>query len=563
MILPIAAGAAFAIYHYTRMQKNRSGELNTGEAGDVHGPMPPTSSTPFPDTRQPVANEALMKQLTGRVERANQLESRQPRAYAAILTLLRKILDDFPPIVQESLPPDGQELLRQTAAKLKRLEGELEKAADASLGDLATRADALFAEGKINEGLAVFDSLPTELQTPRSRARLRTLRDECRPRAVAAFALVDAKGKQLVEQGKLKDAKALYGEYRLCVVPEIAERATKAIETIDQELAKTSVEAVRLARGAYVQEARTILERLAAREYDVARGLVGNALVDSKLAAVREELRGLQHLARIAAEVSTTAGFGAKKLKPGDVFRLGGLGGEVIRADEEKLVLKFGEATTTRRLTELKARDVADLAVKGYGPATAQVEAKLGLFFLAERDYASARKRIENAKAGGIDVAREMDLLDRFAPRACRGCDGAKVVPCPVCQGTGVAQVDRQECPACKGQRGGRCGWCKGDGRLRCANCGGSGRIGPGFVCAECGGTGRAKCSHCGGDGYIKCSKCKGTGTIVTSTPCGRCRGAKTVPCPTCNGAGELPPADLVPPRAEPAAPAPPDREAP
>ncbi len=313
-------------------------------------------------------------------------------------------------------------------------------------------------------------------------------------------------------------------------------------------------EAKRAARALYVKEVKAVLAHLDARELREARNLADAAVVNHDLAPLREETRDLLHLVRTVSEVWASASAGARKLKPGDKVRIGGLGGEVVEVSNDKIAMKIGTVSLARRVTDLRAADVIDFALRGYGAAAPATEAKLGLFLLAERDYEGARKRIGAARADGVDVAREQALLARLAPRECPACKGQTTIPCPDCGGKGIANIERQECDVCKGKGGGPCGYCHAKGRVRCANCNGTGRVLRGALpCNECGGDGMARCSRCRGKGYLECSKCKGTGIFTIVTPCARCRGNRNVSCPQCQGKGILPPSDLVEPEAPPA----------
>ncbi|HUT33615.1 MAG TPA: protein kinase [Planctomycetota bacterium] len=555
LILAVAVVAALAI----ALRPRRGGPRpdSPGEASP-HAVFPPRTSVrpPPPDTSGAVAADGPMRDLLRAVERANKFEEQNPRDYVTLAARLRGVLDEFPPSRRGGLPPDGLDLLRGTEAKLKSVEARIEKALEAEFRERSARADAFLGEGKVNEALSLLDTFPNTLRTGAAVVRLEQLRGQWRRRAMALFDARDAQGKKLAADAQLDEAKALYSPYAACVVPEIAARAKEALQAIEQDYAKKLAEAKALARAAYVKEARAIFGHLDARELREARNLADAAVVSPALAPLRDESKDLQHLVRTVAEVWANAVFGVRKLKPGDKIRLGGLAGEVIEVRDDKVAMKIGNVTLAKRITDLRAADVVELALSGYGASSAATEAKLGLFLLAERDYDGARKRIAAARANGADVAREQALLARFAPHECPTCKGQASIACPDCGGKGIASVERQECDVCKGKGGGPCGYCHAKGRVRCANCNGTGRVLRGALpCNECGGTGWAKCSKCGGDGYLTCAKCKGTGVFTIVTPCARCRGNKSVPCPTCEGKGSLPPPDLVPPPEPPSKP--------
>ncbi|MBM4032675.1 MAG: hypothetical protein FJ291_12930 [Planctomycetes bacterium] len=545
IITAIVLAGAIAVA--LRSRQRPPGDGGTEPIISIGPPSGTATKVRPPDPGPRAAADALMRDLLRAVERANKFEEQNPRDQAGLATRLKGVLDDFPATRRASLPPEGIELLTQTEARLKGINERAEKAVEDELRGRTISAEALLAEGKINEAFALLDTFPNTLRTPGAAARLEELRAAWRKRAIEVFDAREAQARKLLGDGRLDEAKALYAPFLSCVVPEIAARAKEALRAIEQDMAVKLAEAKRQARAAYVKEARAIMESLDARELREARNLADAAVVSPALAPLREEARDLQHLVRIVAEVWANAALGVKKLKQGDKVRLGGLGGEVVDVTDDKVAIRIGNVTTAKRVTELRASDVVEFALRGYGAASPQTDAKLGIFLLAERDYEGARKRIEAARAEGVDVAREQTLLARFAPQECPGCKGAKGVNCPDCGGKGVADIERQQCDACEGKGGGRCGYCHGKGRVRCDTCGGTGRR-IGMFCNECGGTGSARCKRCGGDGHLKCSKCKGTGIFTIVTPCARCRGAKSVPCPKCDAKGSLPPPDLTPP---------------
>lgn len=553
-----AAGILLAVGVLAVVALSRgSGARPQGKGTDllpaVAPPATPMRVVPPDPTPRVTPGEALMRDLTRAIERANRFEEQNPRDLAEVAARLRAVLDEFPPARRVGLPAEGTELLKQTEGKLRDIEGRIAKAVDGELQDRSSRADALLDAGKISEALALLDTFPNALRTPAAATRLDELRNQLHKRAVEHFNTRDAQGKKLLAEGELSQAKALYVAYAACAVEEIAARAKQALKSIEEDYTKKLAEAQRAARGLYVKEAKAIFAHLDARELREARALADAAVVNPALAPLREETKDLQHLVRCVAEVWASAGAGAKRLRPGDKVRIGGFAGEVVEATEDRIALKMGAVSFAKRLADLRASDLVELALRGYGSASAHTEAKLGLFLLAEHAYDEARRRIESARGSGMDVARELALLARFSPQECPACKGTKSIPCPDCAGRGAASIEQQECDVCKGKGGGPCGYCKAKGRLRCSNCGGTGRIAGGaFVCPECA-NGWVRCSRCGGTGHLKCSKCKATGFLTIVTPCARCRGSKTAVCPNCAGKGLLPPPGLVEP-AEPAA---------
>ena len=547
VLIGVAANVGLFLWLYPMLTRRRGPQPPPAAA--VEDPATPEVSTQVavePPPKAPATGEELLAELTGALDAASQFAASNPRDLDGQMGRLRTLLGRFPPERQLQLPPEGRDLLRGAQDRLKGLEGQLERAADEALTALAAKANALLDAGKLNEGLALLDAPPAEARTRPSLDRLDRLRTEAKARATSVFATLDANAKRLIEQDKLDEAKAVYAAYTQCALRPVAARAAEALAALAQKIARGEAEARKLARAAYVAAAKAIIDCLAERDYEKADAMVVAATVKPELKPLADKARSLQHFVRTCKEVWAHVGFGAKKLQPGDTFRLSGLGGKVVRADDSKIELKFGNLVTVKRLTDLKTADLLGLAASSYGTVTPQNDAKVGLFLLAERDYDDAARRIEAARASGVDVTRELDLLARFAPRSCPTCKGAKTIACPDCGGKGYADIDRHDCEVCKGRGGGRCGWCKGTGRLRCTNCGGTGSIMGGFRCMECGGTGWVKCSHCGGDGKITCKACKGTGTITKITPCPTCKGQKSIPCPDCGGEGFLPPPDLV-----------------
>ncbi len=518
--------------------------------------VPRPASRTLPDTSSRVAAaEAMMRELVRAIDSANSFEQQHPHDIAGQAAKLKALLDAYPPARREGLPPDGIDLLERAEARLAALQEQVQKVVERELGERLTRGEALLNAWKVNEAFALLDTFPTTLRTPFATERLAALRAQWTKRAIQLYEFNDADAKALVEQRKLDEAKAIYAGFARCVVPEVAERAKAALDALEQSAPRKVVESRRLGRAAYVREAKAILEQLGARQVREARNLADAAAVNPALAAFREEIGDLQHFVRTVGDVLAAAAVGAKKLRPGDKFRLGGLAGDVIESDGEKLVMRFGNVNVAKRLADLRPADIVDLAIRGYGGPSSALDAKLGLFLLAQRDYEGARKRLDFARANNADVTRELALLARFSPQVCPDCKGAKSVACPDCEGKGVASVERRDCEVCKGKGGGRCGFCHGTGRATCPSCGGSGRSPIGLNCNDCGGRRWVRCRKCGGDGYLTCSACKGTGTVTITTPCARCKGNRTVACARCGGTGSLPPPDLAPPPEAPAKP--------
>jgi len=106
------------------------------------------------------------------------------------------------------------------------------------------------------------------------------------------------------------------------------------------------------------------------------------------------------------------------------------------------------------------------------------------------------------------------------ASGVCQTCWGYRILTCPACKGTGMANRELgQKCPQCGGK-----------GRINCTECGGNGK------CPVCAGKGRiSNCPQCGGKGAIitRCTVCLGTGQC----PCCQNSGV----CPVCKGSGICP----------------------
>ena len=542
--LGIAAHVALFLFLYPRL--SRKPKPRPGTAPATHHAPAPTTAAPAPATSTALSGAELLDQLTRAVAQVNQLESQSPRAYGALTTRLRQILEAFPPDRQAQLPPEGLEMFRQTQSRLQRIEGDLAQAIEADLQERTRRADALLAEGKLDAALGVFGPLPPNIRTPAATARLATLRTRCQTRAAAAFDAIDARGKALLAEGKLAEARALLTPYAACSVASVADRARSALASVKAQEELLGAEARKRAAGLYRKTIVAVLGHLAAHRHEQADKALLAALVAPELKPVYGRLREVQPLVRAASQIWEYARAGARRLQRGEQIRVGGLAGKFVRFQDDQLHLDFGGASSARPIDALRDEEFTDLVRRGCGQVTPQTEAQLGLFFLAVRRYEAARAHIGAAKAKGIDVARELDLLRRFAPRPCADCKGRGTIPCPACGGKGIASSKTITCPVCKGKGGGRCGYCRGTGRMRCDNCNGRGRIGGGPPCLVCGGRGTVRCTHCGGDGHLTCKRCKGTGKLTKTTPCPKCKGEKNISCPTCAGKGTVPPADLA-----------------
>ena len=159
------------------------------------------------------------------------------------------------------------------------------------------------------------------------------------------------------------------------------------------------------------------------------------------------------------------------------------------------------------------------------------------------------------------DVCQECDgtgCAKCKGTKVCQNCAGSGV--CRTCKGTGGLWkiCTGGKCRVCSG--GGKCRTCKGKGSIPCPNCQGNGLASEAHPkpCYFCEGTGHmiSKISHkpvlsmsgnplpcpqCGGKGQITtfvqvtCKTCNGTGTMS----CGTCNGSKL--CSNCSGTGHSP----------------------
>ena len=505
--------------------------------------VPPTPATPHTTTpAADVVPEKLRVAVAGAAESAR----RTPRAFASQIARYRQILADYSGERRRSLSPAGRKAVRDASEELQRLRDAVRTAALAELDQRRARAEALLKRNKVAEALGLFDTLPAELSTPGTAPELERFRDHCRQRALDMFGALDARGQKLVKQGSFEQAKGVYLPAKAWNVPEVTRRVDAAVVGIDRLIADREAGARKNALRAYPATVRTLVERLAARDYDGARKLLDAALVDPKLAPVHARLRPFRELARAAGEVWAHVGAGVKKLEPGALVRIGGLAGKFVRLEGDKVYVQAGAAVVARPLAELRGGEAVTFALSGYGSATPQVSAKIGLFLIAERDYEVARNRLAAAAEKGVNVVLGLGLLRRVAPRLCHTCKGKKAIPCPDCEGKGYTSVDRQRCEPCNGRGWFLCRKCRGRGVMQCGRCGGSGKIAGGFRCMDCGGSGRVDCASCK-KGRVRCKHCKGKGESARYNICERCKGKKQIPCPDCGGKGELPPRDLVP----------------
>ena len=513
----------------------------------------PTTSAPVyvpdvsitPRTSTP-ADDAVAVSLRRALEAAADFASRKPRAYASQIARYRQALDGFGGDKAREMSFAGRRAVLDGRREVQRIRDAARTAALAVLDQRMAHADALLNKGKVAEALRLFDTLPTELRTAGGEDELRKCRQRYQQRAVEAFAALHDRAQTLVAQDKLDQAKSIYATARDWGVPEVTRRVDAAVAEIDAAIADRTAKVTEAAREAYPKTVTTVVERMAARDYAGARKVLDVALVNRELASVHGRLRPFQMLVRSAAEVWAHVKLGVRKLKPGALVRIGGMAGRFERLEGDSITLKAGAAVVARPLAELRGSEAVALAVGGYGNVSPQVEGKVGLFLLAEGDYATARKRLAAAVGKGVDVAYGLDLLGRIAPRPCPTCKGAKTIACPACGGKGYTSVDRQRCERCNGRGWFLCRKCRGRGSLKCARCKGTGTIAGGFRCMSCGGSGRIDCASCT-KGKIRCKHCKGKGERVKYNICTRCKGNKKIPCPTCGGKGHLPPRDLSP----------------
>ena len=514
-------------------------------------PAPVTSAVPVvPKTSAsalPMDDPALLRELQKELDGAVLFARSNPDAYATRLARLERVIDRFSGSRKRRLPEEGHNVLAALQDELARARDAQRKAADDEMSKRRARADERMQAGRIADALAVFDNFPAELSSRDVMSRVRDARDAIRGQALAEFKARDAKAKALIKEGRLEHAKDIYLAVRSWGIRDVKTAATKAIGDIDRLITQRTAAALVGAKEAYPKLVRSLVDLLGQRDYKAARAEIDAALVDTKLASVRERVRIFQELVRGAAEVWAQVGAGAKTLQEGDVVRFGGVAGQYLRIEGDKIYVKIGGGVAARDLRELSSVDAVSLAARALDESAAPVQVKIGLFLIADRDYERARSLLAKAKAAGADASVGFDLLGRIAPRPCPTCDCAKGIACPGCDGNGYTHVQKTKCDSCNGRGWFLCRKCRGSGALVCAQCGGRGTLlGSGFRCLACTGTGRVDCASCT-RGKLRCKKCKADGIVTTYTVCQRCKGKKKIACPKCKAKGYLPPLDLPP----------------
>ncbi len=503
---------------------------------------PPASSTPTPVADDP----ALLREIRKALDDAVAFAANRPTAYASRVARLRRAVGKFTGDKQRRLPREGYGVLLALRNELQRAERALADAAKAEVARRRAQADEHLEAGRVAEALRAFDGFPTDATAETTGADIARARREIRDRALGEFTARDAKAQALVQQDRFDHARDIYLAAKAWSVPAITQKANARLKQIDRLVAQRSAEAQKAARDAYPRLVRELVDRLAERDYETARKVVDTAIVDPKLAPIRDKLRPFQGLVRAAGEVWAQMGAALRKLQPGDTVHLGGIAAEFVRIEDDKVYVQAGSAVAARPFTDFSSRDAVALASSAFGTVTGPTERKLALFLLADRDYRGAREHFARAEKQGVDVAPDLDLMSRIAPRPCMTCHGEKIIDCPTCGGKGYTHAERVQCESCNGRGWFLCRKCRGQGWLHCANCGGTGRITGGFRCMSCYGTGRIDCPSCK-KGRLTCKKCGADGVVTKYTVCDQCKGKKRLPCPKCGGKGFLPPLDLQP----------------
>ncbi len=537
IVLVVAANAAVFAFLYPRLLRR----------GARKGP---TTSQNVPTTATSTATggptKSAMEQLASAAAAIEEFRRRNPLAYASVESQLEALLRRYPPQALLQLPPEGRELVEKLKLTLAETRKRGAAAAERELATRQSRARELVEQGELDAAVALLETFPRGLALRSVVARLKEARDDLRTRALAAFDHQATAAQEHLEEGRYDKARAIYQKFVNCRLEEIAARAREALAAIDEAIAEQRARAERDAALLYRTVAQRVLNFLANHDYERARSVVVEALVEPKLKDHRQKLEDLRWLTSRAAEVWANVHFGLRKLKPGDPLRVGGIACRFVSFDHRVLRVRFGDISATRTLDNLTSADLVGLAVRGYGTLTPSREVNIGLFLLAEREFAAARARLEAARDKGADVQRALDLLDRLARKECPTCGGDKLVPCPKCGGKGYLKKEKARCPACGGRGSLTCRKCRGKGRIKCTNCAGRGRLGE-LPCGVCGGTGWERCPDCGGDGRIRCIRCDGRGYLLRTLPCPDCKGKGKVTCPQCKGRGTLAPPEVAP----------------
>lgn len=291
-----------------------------------------------------------------------------------------------------------------------QLEADLERSNKEALAALVARAEALVAETRYADALALFDKLPPGLAAKGWRERAAAARAAAEKQAREAFLAALARGDTLARSGQTDEAVRAY-EAAGAALPdswraEVAQRIADA-RRAQKELAERARAEREVARLRLLGE---LMDLYRARKYDEAAERL-KGLIETAPAETREELKA--ELAEVAKlqDLWARTDRGASRMV-GQRFVIRGIQGELVAVKGTRLTIRTPGGSFSEEIRNLNADQILALVL----PELTSLEGPVAAarFLIAEGNLEAAAKRLQPLGDVRSDVVALRARLQRF-----------------------------------------------------------------------------------------------------------------------------------------------------
>ncbi|MBI2194276.1 MAG: protein kinase [Planctomycetes bacterium] len=355
------------------------------------------AESPAPPPADPAAGMAA-------IEQASAYRASSPSDYPGQLERFRAVQDAF----------KGTEAASKAAEAAAEVQARWDAEARSALDELNREADALGAQQKYGFALAVFDRFPPSLRAENWEKEMEQRRKVLRDAASDSFRSARDEATRLAAAGQLEAALKALEPALAFEIDEIRAQAEAERTRIGDLLEKARAESEEKALQVVRELMNTLRPILAARDYEKAQAGMDKAARGGLPGPAAQTVASVRASIEQILKLWGTVDLGAKTLKPGEPFSLRGTQGKFVNYQDKKIYIDVGGPQMGRNLAELKLSELVSLAQKAAPAETAQTHLQIALLSIAdrERDADSAKRHIEAAANGGLDVAPYREFFD-------------------------------------------------------------------------------------------------------------------------------------------------------
>jgi len=366
--------------------------------------------TEGPDSRarEPIDADAPHARFKEMLSQAKKYAEQHPNEFDVLVRMFKDVETEA----------EGTDYAREAGKRRKEVEAARKAAVKSAWRGLRAEVDKLAKAGRYREAARVIHTLsgiPAHLKGSVGEARTKEALASLSSQASFRFEMMRTKAHQLLNMKKLDEAVKLLASAKAWGVDEVARQVDQSIKELREEEVSTRHELEKKAATLYYGAFSLIALLVKDREYGDALEQCEEWLTDPRYKFSHDCLRAGRRDLERAKEVHDAA----KKALVSHVGRellIGGVRGTLVEVKGDELLVESGDVKLNRRISELKAQEVVDLALPAMKQLGGEESLCIGLFFFFEGEAEQAIAALGRAKARGIDISsckKRMSYLDK------------------------------------------------------------------------------------------------------------------------------------------------------